>query len=97
MEESEEESSTVDLRVSDISGVARREARCYRVANSVSTGGGFEKARQAWVECGRAGRSAILMYAQARKTRRRLKIAAAFFKPNSTHCREEALNMVCEH
>ena len=29
-------SKTVDFRVSDISGVARREARCHRVANSVS-------------------------------------------------------------
>jgi len=44
---------------------------------------GFETARQAWDECGCAARSAIPVYAQARETRRRLKIAAAFFEPNS--------------
>jgi len=45
---------------------------------------GFETARQAWAGCGRAARSAIPVYAQARKARRRLKIAAAFFEPNSS-------------
>src|SRR5450830_595027 len=45
---------------------------------------GFEKARQAWAGCGRAARSAILLYAQARKARRRPEIAAVFFEPNSS-------------
>src|SRR5450830_1639781 len=45
---------------------------------------GFEKARQAWAGCGRAARSAILLYAQARKARRRPEIAAVSFEPNSS-------------
>jgi len=45
---------------------------------------GFEKARQAQVVCGRAARSAILVYAQALEGRRRPEIAEAFFEPNST-------------
>ena len=52
---------------------------------------GFEKARQAWDECWRAERSAILAYAQARETRRRPEIAAAFFEPNSPHYREKSI------
>ena len=47
-------------------------------------GEGFETARQAWDECGCAARSTIPVYAQARETRRRLKIADAFFEPNSS-------------
>jgi hypothetical protein len=39
-------------------------------------------------DVGRAARGAILMYAQAREARRQPKIAAAFFEPNSPHCRE---------
>src|SRR5450830_137025 len=74
---------TVNLRDSGLSGVAFSGARCYRVSNSVSAGGGFEKARQAWAGCGCAARSTILLYAQARQTRRQPKIAAAFFEPNS--------------
>ena len=46
-------------------------------------GWGFEKARQAWAGCGCVARSSILVYAQARETRRRPKIAAAFCEPNS--------------
>ena len=34
----------------------------------------------------REGGSAILVYAQARETCRRPKIAVAFFEPNSPHC-----------
>ena len=48
---------------------------------------GFEKARQAWAGCGCATRSAILVYAQARQALRQPKITAAFFEPNSPHCR----------
>src|ERR1035437_8561545 len=73
--------------VSDISGVARREARCHRVANLVSAKGGFAKARQAWTECGCAARSIGLNSMRLRQTRRRPKIAAAFCEPNSPHCR----------
>jgi len=46
---------------------------------------GFAKARQDWTGCGRAAHSAILVYAQARKARRQIKIAAAFYEPNSIH------------
>jgi len=45
----------VDFRVSDLSGVVRRlpdEDGCYRVANSVSGGAGFEKTRQARCRAG---------------------------------------------
>ena len=49
---------------------------------------GFAQTRQAWAECGRAARSAILVYAQAWEARRRPKIAAAFCEPNSPHCTE---------
>ncbi|MBU4200435.1 MAG: hypothetical protein KKE37_02170, partial [Verrucomicrobia bacterium] len=36
-------------------------------------------------------RSAIPLYAQGREARRRPKIAAAFFEPNSTHCWENGI------
>ena len=75
------------------SGAAPSEARCNRVVNSVSGGDGFEKARQAWDDCGCAARSAILVYARARETCRRPKIAAAFFEPNSPRYRRENLNL----
>ena len=79
---------TFDFRVSDISGVARREARCYRVANSVSAGGGFAKAKQSRLRAGQGlGRPAEgdiwpKIYPAFRG------IAAAFCEPNSPHCPE---------
>ena len=45
---------------------------------------GFETARLDWAGCGCAACSAILVYAQTRQTRRRLKITDAFFEPNSS-------------
>ena len=41
---------------------------------------GFAKKRQAWVECGRAACSAILVHAQTRQARRQPEIAAVFLR-----------------
>src|SRR5450759_6029878 len=45
---------------------------------------GFAKIRQAWAGCGCAARSIGLNSMRARKARRRPKIAAVFFEPNSS-------------